>query len=325
MSEAILRVENLTKYYDLSEGVLARWLGGRRLLKAVDAITFAVHKTQTLGLVGESGCGKSTTARLIAGLVAPSGGHVYFDGKDIFRLTRKEQKRLRKDIQIVFQDPFSSLNPRMRVIDIVGRPMRWHFNLSKQEIMKRAADLLEQVGLQPDHLYRFPHEFSGGQRQRIAIARALVTEPRILIADEPVSALDVSVQAQILQLLKTLQREHKLTMVFIAHDLNVVEYCCDVVAVMYCGKIMEMGPVEELFQKPLHPYTATLLAASPRPDPEATLPSLVAGEPATPVNPSPGCRFAPRCEQRQKKCTSEEPTFIAYASEHWVACHNIGP
>lgn len=319
MSEALLKVENLTKHFDIGQNILL-WKK-TRLLKAVDGISFSVAANQSLGIVGESGCGKSTTARLISALIPASSGKVEFQGKNIFTLPKNERKMLCKDIQIVFQDPFSSLNPRMRIVEIVGRPMRWHFGLRASETVDRVVALLEQVGLRPEHLYRYPHEFSGGQRQRIAIARALSTEPRLLIADEAVSALDVSVQAQIIKLLQKLQREHNLAMVFIAHDLNVVEYCCDVVAVMYCGKIVEMGPVEELYKEPLHPYTKTLLAASPKPDPDASLPPPIAGEPATPVNPPPGCRFEPRCPNRLPECIRSEPSRTEHGKEHWVACH----
>jgi oligopeptide/dipeptide ABC transporter ATP-binding protein len=315
----VLDVRDLTKYFDVSGGLLDRLFRGKRLVKAVDGISFEVNRNQTLGLVGESGSGKSTTVRLIARLLDATHGEVFFQERDVLTAPPAEMKRIRKEVQIVFQDPFSSLNPRMRVEEIVGRPLSIHFGLRGRARRARVAALLDQVGLSPDHLDRFPHEFSGGQRQRIAIARALGSEPSLLLADEPVSSLDVSVQAQVLDLLRQLRERLQLTMIFISHDLNVAEFIADQVAVMYGGKIMEKGPVERIFSRPLHPYTQSLLEARPRFG-RREAPRTLAGEPSIPINPPVGCRFAPRCPLRIDACTEGDIPLETKYPGHQVAC-----
>ena len=320
----LLEVQDLTKHFDLSGDLLGRLFWGEKTLKAVDHVNFSIAEGQTLGLVGESGCGKSTTARLITRLIPATGGQVYFQGKEILGLPQSQVREIRRDIQMVFQDPYASLNPRMTVLQTVGRPMTLYYGIKGQRRIDQAAELLELVGLQADSLYRYPHEFSGGQRQRIGIARALASRPKLIIADEPVSSLDVSVQAQVLNLFKKLQKELKLTMLFISHDLNVVEYLADVVAVMYAGKIMEIAPVEEIFKFPLHPYTQGLVSSNPSPDSfmekkNATL----KGEVLFPLNPPPGCRLEPRCPLRVGRCKSVEPRFEEKRTGHWAACHEV--
>jgi peptide/nickel transport system ATP-binding protein len=321
---ALLEVKDLTKHFDVSGGWFSQLIAGRKILKAVDRICFAVPEGKVFGLVGESGCGKSTTARLITRLIAATGGEVYFEGRDILRLPNKAVRELRKQVQMIFQDPYASLNPRMRVIDIVGRPVTIFAGARGQKKMDRVVELLELVGLGADHLQRYPHEFSGGQRQRIGIARALAADPKLIIADEPVSSLDVSVQAQVLNLLKRLQRELKLSMVFISHDLNVVGYLADIVGVMYAGKMMEIASVENIFKSPMHPYTKALLAANPT---IATVssytPPSLKGEITMPVNPPVACRLEPRCPIRVEKCRSIEPLLEAKRSSRWVACHEV--
>jgi oligopeptide/dipeptide ABC transporter ATP-binding protein len=320
----MLEVKHLTKYFDISGGLLGRFSSGLKLLKAVDDICFSVPEGKTFGLVGESGCGKSTTARLITCLIPATAGEVFFHGRDILRLPKPEMRELRRHIQMIFQDPYASLNPRMRVIDIVGRPLAHFHGLKGRKKIDRAAELLELVGLRPEHLYRYPHEFSGGQRQRIGIARALAAGPKLIIADEPVSSLDVSVQAQVLNLLKKLQRELKLSLIFISHDLNVVGYLADIVAVMYAGKIMEMAPVEEIFNAPLNPYTKALLASNPTVGSSMeNIQSPLKGEVILPLNPPPGCRLEPRCPIRVDKCKTIEPLLEEKKALHQVACHEV--
>lgn len=321
---ALLEVRNLSKYFDVSGGLLTRLVTGKKILKAVDQISFSVPEGKTFGLVGESGCGKSTTARLITRLIPTTSGDVYFDGKAILDLPHKEVRELRRHIQMIFQDPYASLNPRMKVIEIVGRPLTIFFGVKGRKKIDRVAELLEQVGLSAEHLYRYPHEFSGGQRQRIGIARALATKPKLIIADEPVSSLDVSVQAQVLNLLKQLQRDLKLTLIFISHDLNVVAYLADIVAVMYAGKLMEIAPAEKIFQNPLHPYTKALLASNPRIESfHENVRSPLKGEITFPVNPPPGCRLEPRCPIRVEKCKGIEPPLNEKQISHQVACHEV--
>jgi oligopeptide/dipeptide ABC transporter ATP-binding protein len=321
---ALLEVKNLTKHFDVTGGTVARWLGGAKTLKAVDEVSFTVREGQTFGLVGESGCGKSTTARLITRLLPATGGAVFYQGTDILRLGQRQVRELRKQIQLIFQDPYASLNPRMRVVDIIGRPLAIFHGLSGSQKVARVAELLELVGLHADHIYRYPHEFSGGQRQRIGIARALAANPKLIIADEPVSSLDVSVQAQVLNLLRKLQRELQLTMIFISHDLNVVGYLADRVGVMYAGKLVEEAPVEAIFQRPLHPYTKALLAANPTVDSfMKTPPPTLSGEVALPLNPPPGCRLEPRCPMRVEKCLAVAPLLEEKQRDHWVACHEV--
>jgi peptide/nickel transport system ATP-binding protein len=321
---ALLEVKDLTKHFDVSGGWPSGLIAGRKILKAVDRISFAVPEGNVFGLVGESGCGKSTTARLITRLIDATGGEVYFEGREILCLSAGAVRELRKQIQMIFQDPYASLNPRMKVVDIVGRPVSIFTGVKGQKKLDRVVELLELVGLGADHLQRYPHEFSGGQRQRIGIARALAADPKLIIADEPVSSLDVSVQAQVLNLLKRLQRDLKLSMVFISHDLNVVGYLADIVGVMYAGRMMEIAPVENIFKTPMHPYTQALLAANPT---IATFssytPPSLKGEITMPVNPPEACRLEPRCPIRVEKCRSIEPLLEAKRSSHWVACHEV--
>jgi oligopeptide/dipeptide ABC transporter ATP-binding protein len=320
----MLEVKNLTKYFDISGDLVSRLSSGLKLLKAVDHICFSVPEGKTFGLVGESGCGKSTTARLITRLIPATEGEVFFHGRDILRLPKQEVRELRRHIQMIFQDPYASLNPRMKVIDVVGRLLTHFHGLKGQKKIDRAAELLELVGLRPEHLYRYPHEFSGGQRQRIGIARALAAGPKLIIADEPVSSLDVSVQAQVLNLLKKLQRELKLTLIFISHDLNVVGYLADIVAVMYAGKIMEIAPVAEIFNAPLNPYTKALLASNPTVGSSTeNIQSPLKGEVTLPLNPPPGCRLEPRCPIRVDKCKTIEPLLEEKRALHQVACHEV--
>ncbi len=321
---SLLEVKNLTKYFEISGGFLSRFTGGTKLLKAVDQISFFVPEGKTFGLVGESGCGKSTTARLITRLIQATSGEVYFGGKEILHLPKKQVRELRKHIQMIFQDPYASLNPRMRVVDIVGRPLSIFYGTKRQKRVDQVAELLDLVGLRPEHLYRYPHEFSGGQRQRIGIARALAAKPKLVIADEPVSSLDVSVQAQVLNLLKKLQRELKLSLIFISHDLNVVGYLADVVAVMYAGKIMEIAQVEEIFKAPLNPYTKALLASNPTVGSFTDdIKSSLKGEVTYPLDPPPGCRLEPRCPIRVDKCKTTEPLLEEKRALHQVACHEV--
>ncbi len=320
----LLEVKNLTKYFDLSPGMVDRWLYGRRTLKAVEHVSFAIPEGKVLGLVGESGCGKSTTARLITRLIPATEGEVYFQGRDVLTLRKKDVRELRRDVQMVFQDPYASLNPRMTVLDIVGRPLTLYYGVKGKQRADQVVDLLELVSLKPEHLHRYPHEFSGGQRQRIGIARALATRPKLIIADEPVASLDVSVQAKILNLFKKLQRELNLTMLFISHDLNVVQYLADEVVVMYAGKIMETGPAEELFQFPLHPYTQGLMASNPVPNPFAQRQKQqLQGEITLPINPPTGCRLEPRCPIRVERCKTIEPPLEQKRPLHRVACHEV--
>lgn len=321
---ALLEVKELTKHFDISGGWPSRLIGGRKILKAVDRISFAVPEGKVFGLVGESGCGKSTTARLITRLIAATGGEVYFQGREILHLPNKSVRELRKQIQIIFQDPYASLNPRMKVVDIVGRPVTIFDGTRGRKKVDRVVELLELVGLSAEHLLRYPHEFSGGQRQRIGVARALAANPELIIADEPVSSLDVSVQAQVLNLLKRLQRELKLSLIFISHDLNVVGYLADIVGVMYAGRIMEIAPVEKIFTSPLNPYTKALLAANPTIATFADqLPPALKGEVTLPVNPPSGCRLEPRCPIRVDKCKTIEPSLEEKQATHHVACHEV--
>jgi oligopeptide transport system ATP-binding protein len=318
----LLEVKDLTKHFDVSGGWSSRLIAGRRILKAVDRISFAVPEGKVFGLVGESGCGKSTAARLITRLIVATGGEVYFEGREILRLPNKAVRELRKQIQMIFQDPYASLNPRMKVVDIVGRPVSIFVGTKGQKKVDRVVELLELVGLGAEHLQRYPHEFSGGQRQRIGIARALAANPKLIIADEPVSSLDVSVQAQVLNLLKRLQRELKLSLVFISHDLNVVGYLADIVGVMYAGKMMEIAPVEDIFKTPLHPYTKALLASNPTiASFTADMPPSLKGEITLPINPPASCRLEPRCPIRVEKCKAIEPPLEQKRSNHWAACH----
>jgi peptide/nickel transport system ATP-binding protein/oligopeptide transport system ATP-binding protein len=296
-------------------------------VKAVDGVSFNIRRGETLGLVGESGCGKTTVGRTILRLIEPTAGEVYFEGRNIFALTKSELKALRRDMQIIFQDPYSSLDPRMPVGASIAEGLAVHGIGTPKERMEMVIDLLRKVGLEDYHARRYPHEFSGGQRQRIVIARALALRPKFIVCDEPISALDVSIQAQIINLLKELQEEFHLTYLFIAHNLSVIEHVSDRVAVMYLGKIVELTSREELYRNPLHPYTQALLSAVPIPDPTLKRERiLLKGDVPSPLNPPAGCRFHPRCPVAMAHCAREEPPFINVGTpqqEHWVACWRV--
>jgi len=315
----LLQVKNLKKYFPIKTGVLSRVSD---YVHAVDDISFDLKSGETIGLGGESGCGKSTTARVILRLIEPTSGEVIFDEKNVFDLNGKQLQQLRREMQIIFQDPFSSLNPRMTVEAIVGEALSYHKIARRAEKRDRVVYLLERVGLRPEHLKRYPHEFSGGQRQRIGIARALALNPKLIIGDEPVSALDVSIQAQVLNLLMELQEEFNLSYIIIAHDLRVVEHISDRVAVMYLGKIVEMAHSMDLYKNPLHPYTEALLSAIPMPDPKASKKRiLLPGDIPSPIEPPSGCRFHTRCTYRMDECDKIKPAYKEVESGHWVACH----
>ncbi|MBI4390304.1 MAG: dipeptide ABC transporter ATP-binding protein [candidate division NC10 bacterium] len=319
MDAPLLAVTDLRKYFRIRRGLF--W-GQAGVVRAVDGVSFTLRKGETLGLVGESGCGKSTTGRCILRLLEPTAGKVVFDGVSVFDASREEMRRLRRQMQVIFQDPYSSLNPRMSVEQIVGEWMVIHRLARGAERRDRIADLLRKVGLSPDHMKRYPHEFSGGQRQRIGIARALAVSPSLLIADEPISALDVSIQAQVLNLLQDLQEEFGLTYLFIAHDLRVVEHISDRVAVMYLGQIVELADSPELYRNPLHPYTQALLSAIPIPDPTVKRErTILKGDPPSPLRPPSGCRFHTRCPKRFEPCDRQEPVLREVQRGHWVSCH----
>jgi oligopeptide transport system ATP-binding protein len=327
--EVILQAENLVKHYPIKAGVLRRTVGH---VKALDGVSFELYKGETLGIVGESGCGKSTLARMLMRLEEPTAGKLTFDGVDVYSQKGSEMRRLRRDIQIVFQDPYTSLNPRKTVGDIVGEPFEIHTDvLAKGDRRQRVQQLLELVGLNPEHINRYPHQFSGGQRQRIGIARGLALNPKVIICDEPVSALDVSVQAQVVNLLAELQAGLGLSYIFIAHDLSVVRHISDRVGVMYLGKMAEIGDENQIYSRPTHPYTQALLSAVPMPDPtlrNSREQIVLTGDVPSPANPPPACRFHTRCWKAQEICTIEEPLLIARPdgeSAHDSACHFAEP
>ena len=316
----LLAVSNLKTYFPIKKGLLRRTVG---FIKAVDGVSFDIEKGQTLGLVGESGCGKTTVARSIIRLVPATAGRVIFEQTNVLSADKKQLSELRRDISLIFQDPFGSLNPRMTVGNIVGEPLKVQKGLAGSELTERVAALLSKAGLSPDHINRYPHEFSGGQRQRIGVARALVLEPKLVICDEPVSALDVSIQSQILNLLKDLQEDFGLTYLFIAHDLAVVEFFCDVISVMYMGRIVEQAAAEELYENPLHPYTRALMSAIPRVEPSLRgQRSPPAGEVPSVLNPPSGCAFGPRCPLAKQDCLKQMPTLEEKSGykKHFVAC-----
>jgi len=322
-SPVLLEVKNLKKYFPIQRGFFRRVVGQ---VRAVDGVNFFIREGETLGLVGESGCGKTTTGRCILRAYQPTAGEVWFrkDGEmvNVFQVPQEEMKALRREMQIIFQDPFSSLNPRMTVMDVIGEPLRIHGIAKGGELKSQVRELLEAVGLRAQHMNRYPYAFSGGQRQRIGVARALALRPRLIVCDEPVSALDVSIQAQTLNLLEDLQKEFGLTYLFIAHDLSVVEHISNRVAVMYLGAIVELAGAEELYANPLHPYTEALLSAVPRTDPDHVSKRIILpGDVPSPANPPPGCKFHPRCRYARDICESEAPLWRELSEDHWVACH----
>jgi peptide/nickel transport system ATP-binding protein len=323
--EAVLAVEGLVKHFPITRGVVFKRTIGH--VKAVDGVSFELRRGETLGIVGESGCGKSTLARLMLRLETPTAGRVLLEGRDVFNVSGPDLRKLRRNLQMVLQDPYTSLNPRMTVGDIVGEPFEIHPDVApKGSRRARVRELLDLVGLNPEHINRYPHQFSGGQRQRVGIARALALRPEIVVCDEPVSALDVSIQAQVINLLEKLQRELSLSYIFIAHDLSVVRHISDRVAVMYLGKIVEIGTREEIYERPTHPYTQALLSSAPVPDPEARGRRTVIrleGDVPSPANPPSGCRFRTRCWKAQAICAAEEPALVDRpdADPHPSACH----
>ncbi|MGE5257443.1 MAG: ABC transporter ATP-binding protein [Hyphomicrobiales bacterium] len=319
--EALVEVRDLKKHFPIRKGVLSRIAGH---VQAVDGISFTIAKGEILGLVGESGCGKTTAGRLVVKLIEPTAGEIFFEGNDIAPVTGAALRALRRDMQIIFQDPYASLNPRMTIGDIIGEPLLIHGFAQGKEIEERVSALLQTVGMEPFYRSRYPHEFSGGQRQRIGIARALALNPKLIVCDEPVSALDVSIQAQVINLLEDLQAKFKLAYLFIAHDLSVVKHISNRVAVMYLGKIVETARTEELFDHPLHPYTEALLSAVPIPDPTIERRQIVLkGDVPSPINPPSGCHFRTRCPYAEAICSAKEPLLLELASDHWAACHVV--
>jgi oligopeptide transport system ATP-binding protein len=321
----LLKVENLVKYFPINRGIVFQRQVGA--VHAIDDISFEISKGETLGLVGESGCGKSTTGRTILQLYKPTSGHVYFEGQDLTLIHGEQLRKMRKRMQMIFQDPYASLNPRMTVEEIIGEPIVVHEEgVNRHEIHERVKELLNLVGLSSGLIDRYPHEFSGGQRQRIGVARALAMQPALIVCDEPISALDVSIQAQVVNLLEDLQQKMGLTYLFIAHDLSMVRHISNRIAVMYLGVIAELAPREELYTNPLHPYTQALLSAVPIPDPvveEKRHRIILEGDVPSPINPPSGCRFRTRCPLAEEICAEKRPEFREIAPNHWVACHLV--
>ena len=323
----LLKVEHLHKEFPTGSG----FMGGRfskKVVSAVNDLSFEIRAGETFGLVGESGCGKSTTGRAIMHLDPPTSGKVYFEGRDISKMNKKELKAMRREMQFIFQDPYASLNPRMTIGEIISEPMVIHGIGTPEERIERVRELLDVVGLNPEHINRYPHEFSGGQRQRVGIARSFILRPKLIICDEPVSALDVSIQAQVLNLLKDLQKQYGTAYLFIAHDLSVVQHISDRVAVMYLGKMVELSDWKSLYAEPNHPYTQALLSAVPIPDPDVQQNRkriILAGDPPSPIDPPSGCRFHTRCPIAQAKCSEEAPEFREIGEGHFCACHYAAP
>ncbi len=319
----LLEITHLVKHFPIKSGLLIDREVGQ--VRAVDDVTLSVPAGETLGLVGESGCGKTTLCRSVLQLLEPTSGSVRFEGRELAGSSRKQLQPLRREMQMIFQDPFASLNPRKRVGQIVGDPLRLHGIASGSELKRQVQELLDRVGLHPEHYNRYPHEFSGGQRQRIGIARALALRPKLIIADEPVSALDVSIRAQIINLLAELQQEFSLTYIFVSHDLGVVRHVSDRIAVMYLGKIVEVGPADAVCEEPIHPYTVALLSAVPIPDPRenaARETIILEGDVPSPANPPPACRFHTRCPAATEICSEIEPPLVDYGDRHLAACHH---
>ncbi|NBI31291.1 ABC transporter ATP-binding protein [Chengkuizengella marina] len=318
MTQSLIEVKNLKKHFHVGNG---------QVLKAVDGVNFSIQKGETLGMVGESGCGKSTVGRTMLRLYEPTSGEMKIDGKNIYNISSSQLKQMRRDMQMIFQDPYASLNPRMTVRDIIAEPLDIHkITKSKEERKKKVQELLDLVGLNPDHADRYPHEFSGGQRQRIGIARALAVNPKFIICDEPISALDVSIQAQVVNLLKDLQNKLGLTYLFIAHDLSMVKHISDRVAVMYLGNMVELAESNELYENPLHPYTKALMSAIPIPDPDVEAQReriVLSGDLPSPINPPSGCTFRTRCPLATDKCAEVKPEFVEHKKGHWAACHYV--
>lgn len=322
MSEPLVQARKLSKYFTLREGLFGR---RRQIMRALDGVDLTVNARETVGVVGESGCGKTTLGRCLLRLIEPTSGQVLFRGEDLLKLDRGTLRRRRRDFHMVFQNPYSSLNPRMNVFSLVSEPLRTHTDLQGQALTDRVIELLEQVGLAGEHLYRYPHEFSGGQLQRIAVARALATNPSFLVLDEPTSALDVSVQAQIINLLQALQARFGLTYLFISHDLSVVQHISDRIVVMYLGKVVESSTTHAIFYEAQHPYTQALISSTPVLDPQSRQQRIILpGNVPSPANPPAGCPFHPRCPRRIAICSQVEPPLIEIRAGHWAACHLVG-